>query len=104
MIIVNLLILTIMNNLPVYISIIFVLTTLITVAFFYKAAHRSRNFLIVVFAWMIIQTILALRMFYTLTTTIPPRIILLGAPPLVIIICLFLTTRGKHFIDSLDIK
>jgi hypothetical protein len=93
-----------MNSLPVYISIVFVMTTLITIAFFYRAAHRSRNFLIVVFAWMIIQTILALRMFYTLTTTVPPRIILLGVPPLVIIICLFLTTRGKRFLDSLDIK
>jgi len=93
-----------MNNLPVYISIVFVLTTIITIAFFHKAAHRSRNFLIVVFAWMIIQTILALRMFYTLTTTIPPRIILLGVPPLVIIICLFLTTTGKRFLDNLDIK
>jgi hypothetical protein len=93
-----------MNNLPVYISVIFVLTTLITVAFFYKAAHYSRNFLIVAFAWMIIQTILALRLFYTTTTTIPPRIVLLGVPALLIIICLFLTTRGKRFLDRLDIK
>jgi len=93
-----------MNNLPVYISIVFVSTTIITAAFFYKAAHRSRNFLIVLFAWIIIQTVLALRMFYTLTTTVPPRIILLGVPPLVIIICLFLTTSGKRFLDNLDIK
>ena len=94
----------IMNNLPVYISIIFVLTTILTVVFFYKAARHSRNFLIVAFAWMIIQTVLALRMFYTLTTTIPPRIILLAVPPLVIIVCLFITTRGKRFLDNLDIK
>jgi hypothetical protein len=93
-----------MNNLPVYISVIFVVTTLLALAIFYKAAHRSRNFLIVMFAWMIIQTILALKYFYTLTTTIPPRIILLGMPPLLIIICLFVTTRGRRFLDGLDIK
>ena len=93
-----------MNNLPVYISAIFVMTTIITVVFFYRAAHYSRNFLIVMVAWMIIQTVLALRMFYTVTTTIPPRIILLGVPPLVIIICLFLTASGKRFLDNLDIK
>jgi hypothetical protein len=93
-----------MNNLAVYISVIFVLTTILTVAFFYKAAHHSRNFLIVALAWLIIQTILALQMFYTVTTTIPPRIILLGVPPLLIIACLFLTTRGKYFLDGLDIK
>jgi hypothetical protein len=93
-----------MNNLPVYISLIFVLTTILTVALFYKAAHRSRNFLIVMLAWLIIQTLLGLRMFYIITTTIPPRIILLGLPPLLIICCLFLTTRGKYFLDGLDIK
>jgi hypothetical protein len=93
-----------MNNLPVYISVIFVLTTLLTVAIFYKATHHSRNFLIVMFAWMVIQTVLAFRMFYTVTTTVPPRIILLGVPALLIIACLFLTTRGKYFLDGLDIK
>jgi hypothetical protein len=93
-----------MNNLPVYISIIFVLTTILTVVFFYKAAHQSRTFLIVILAWMVIQTILALSMFYAVTTTVPPRIILLGIPALLIIACLFLTTRGKYFLDGLDIK
>ena len=93
-----------MDNLPIYITVIFVLTTIFTVAFFYKAAHHSRNFLIVAVAWVIIQAVLALRIFYTVTTTIPPRIILLGIPPLLIIACLFLTTRGKHFLDGLDIK
>ena len=93
-----------MNTLPNYVSIIFTLTTTLTIFFFYKAAHHSRNFLIVVLAWLLIQTLLGLKLFYVVTNTIPPRIILLAAPPLVMIACLFLTTRGKYFLDGLDIK
>ncbi len=93
-----------MNDLPVYISIVFALTTILSVALFYKAANHSRNFLIAVLAWLIIQTLLGLKLFYVIVDTIPPRIILLGLPPLLIIACLFLTIRGKRFLDQLDIK
>ena len=93
-----------MNNLPIYINLVFVVATIFTIGFFYKAAHNSQIVLLIIFAWVIIQTLLGLKLFYTVTNTIPPRIMLLGVPPLLTIAILFATAKGRTFIDNLDIK
>ena len=93
-----------MNNLPIYISLVFVVATIVTIGFFYKAAHNSQIVLLIIFAWVIIQTLLGLKLFYTVTNSAPPRIMLLVVPPLLTIIILFATAKGRTFIDNLDIK
>lgn len=91
-----------MENLPIYISIVFALTTLITVWFFYKASNNSKQTLILLIAWLLIQAVIAISGFYSVTDTIPPRFLLLVLPPLLFIAGLFTTTNGKKYIDSLD--
>jgi hypothetical protein len=54
--------------------------------------------------WLVLQGLISLTGFYTVSNTIPPRFILLVLPPLVVIATLFFTLKGKVFIDSLDIK
>jgi len=93
-----------MQTLPVYISIIFILTTFITVVFFWKAASSSKLVLILMSSWLLLQTIISLTGFYKVTDTIPPRFVLLVLPPLVLIIILFLTKKGRTFVDNLDIR
>jgi hypothetical protein len=93
-----------MNNFPNYIGVIFALTTCLAIALFYWAAHRSQMFVAIIAVWVILQSALALKMFYTVTDTVPPRLLLLALPPVLLIAILFLTTKGKVFIDSLDIK
>lgn len=93
-----------MENLPVYISIVFGLTTLLTVYFIYKASHYSKPVLAMIAGWLAIQSLVAYSGFYTITNTVPPRFLLLVLPPLAFIVLLFFTKRGKRFIDSLDIK
>jgi hypothetical protein len=93
-----------MEQIPEHISIIFILTTLLTVYLFYKASHHSKTAIIVILFWLILQTVLGLTGFYSITDTIPPRIIFLGLPPLVIIISLFITKKGKTFLEGLDLK
>ena len=93
-----------MNNLPIYINIVFVIATIITIGFFYKAARNSQTVLAIIFAWVIIQTVLGLKLFYTVTNTVPPRIMFLGVPPLLTIAILFATAKGRTFIDALNIK
>jgi len=93
-----------MQHLPLYISITFVLTTIITIWLFYKAAHESKTVLTVLISWLTVQTIIGLTGFYTVTTSFPPRFIFLVLPPLILIISLFLTKKGKVFVDNLDIK
>jgi hypothetical protein len=93
-----------MENLPVYISVVFGLTTILTVAIFYKAANNSKPVLIALLAWLAIQAKIGLSGFYTVTNTVVPRFILLVIPPLLVIISLFITPKGRNFIARLDIK
>lgn len=93
-----------MENLPVYISIVFGLTTLLTVFLFYKAANYSKLGIAVIVTWLVVQGVIASTGFYTVTNTIPPRFLLLILPPIILIVFLFVTKRGRQFIASLDIK
>src|ERR1044072_7442907 len=93
-----------MNNLPVHISWVFSLTTILTVFLFYKATRNSVTTLIVILLWLVLQTVMGLYGFYTVTNTTPPRFLLLPGLPVLLIITLLVTKRGLRFIDSLDLK
>ena len=93
-----------MENLPLYISIVFCLTTFLTIAIFYKAAHYSKKTLAILLTWLTTQTFIGLSGFYTITNTIPPRFLLLPLPPLIFIMGMFATKKGRKYIDGLDLK
>lgn len=93
-----------MENLPLYISIVFGLTTALTIVFFYFATNHSKTTLLILLSWLILQSFIGLSGFYKVTDTIPPRFLLLIFPPLLLIIALFVTSKGKQFIGSLDLK
>ena len=93
-----------MNNLPSSISVLFGLTTFLTVWFFYVASHKSKTSLIILLAWLALQTIVGLSGFYTVTGSNPPRFMLLILPPFLFIFCLFILSKGKYFVDGLDLK
>jgi hypothetical protein len=93
-----------MENLPSYIGVVFALTTFLTVWLFYRATNHSKTTLIVLLAWLALQTIVSLSGFYTVTNVLPPRFILLPMPAILFIIVLFNTSKGRQFIDSLDLK
>jgi hypothetical protein len=91
-----------MENLSIYPSIVFGLTALLTVGIFYKATHSSKLTIIVLVTWLALQALIGLSGFYTVTNTTPPRFLLLVLPPVLIIIGLFATSKGRGFIDSLN--
>jgi hypothetical protein len=103
------------ENLPIYISIIFGLTTVATLLFFIWAIRSSNSELtrkkaIFIFIgltiWLVIQAGLTLKNVYnTDTNSFPPKIILIGILPMILtIISLFVTSKGRQFIDSLPLK
>ncbi len=92
------------GTVPSYINIVFVLTAFLTIYLFYKAANKSKTVVIIILLWIIIQGVLASIGFYQNTTTIPPRIVLIGIPPMLFIIFLFISKKGLEFIDGLDEK
>lgn len=93
-----------MKDLPAYISVVFGLTTLLTVLLFYRAANKNRATLILVLAWPALQTVISLTGFYIVTNSTPPHFMLLVAPPFLFIILLFCLKKGRQYIDSLNIK
>ena|SRR5258705_6924398 len=96
------------NNLPVYISLLFIFITILTIVFFIEAVKENHStkkttfVLIAIIVWIAVHALLSLNHFYTVTNTIPPRFSLATAPPLLVIIILFITKKGRRFIDSLS--
>jgi hypothetical protein len=93
-----------MNAIPLPLSLFFGFTTLLTVYLFYKASRNSKITLFVLLSWLALQSFIGLSGFYTVTNTLPPRFLLLVGPPLLFIIVLFATRKGRNYIDSFDNK
>jgi hypothetical protein len=102
------------ENLPIYISLIFGLTTLLTLLLFIwiirnsnseKIRKKSTTILITLIIWLIIQAFLTLKNIYnTDINSFPPKIMLFGIfPNLLTILFLFTTQKGRSFIDSLPL-
>jgi hypothetical protein len=70
----------------------------------FYATNYSKPVIIISIVWMAIQSVLAFSKFYLTTNTFPPRMVLLIIPPIVLIVAVFATAKGRRFIDSINIK
>lgn len=93
-----------MPTVPVYISLVFGITVLLAVFLFFKASNHSRTFLLLCIGWIVIQSLISISGFYLNEKTVPPRFPLLILPPVLFIVLLFATKRGRKFIDQLNLK
>ncbi|WP_431295213.1 hypothetical protein [Pedobacter sp. P26] len=92
-----------MEHLPLSLYLLFVLTALLTLILFFRAAGFSKGLISIFSLWLIIQSILSISGFYQVTNLMPPRFILLILLPIILIVITFLTKNGKNFIARLDI-
>ncbi len=103
-----------LTNLPIFISLVFGVTTLATLLIFHSAVknaktmatrHKSDAVLMGFSLWLLAQAVLTLNNVYNSNTdAIPPKIMLFGILPMVIaIVFLFATKSGRAFIDSLPL-
>ncbi|MFI5148191.1 MAG: hypothetical protein ACHQRM_00545 [Bacteroidia bacterium] len=93
-----------MLNIDSFTTIAFIFTVLLTLAFFYTATGKNKAVFFVLLSWMVIQGSVALTGFYTVTNTTPPRFALLIAPPMLVIVLLFLLPKGRLLLDKLNTK
>ena len=93
-----------MEHLPLYIPATFVLTTLLTIVFLYKASDYSRPFFIAMFLWLGIQAALSSNDFYLVKTGVPPRFALALMPPVILILIFLVTKKGRAFVGSFNAK
>jgi hypothetical protein len=98
------------ENLPGYVSIIFILTTFLTIGFLLNAVKQSvfdtmpAKILIFLLAfWTIFQAILALNGFYQ-THSFPPRLILFGVLPALLLIITYFIFFRTNFVEKLPLK
>lgn len=91
-------------NLPTVLNILFIGTTLLAVFLFYKAANNSKTVLVAILVWLLLQATVAFTGFYKITTGFPPRFALLAFPAVLFIILLFISAKGRAWLDGLDTK
>lgn len=99
------------ENLPGYISITFILTTFLTIGFLFYAIRQTvfdtvaaKTVIFLVNFWIFFQGIFALSGFYQNTKALPPRFLTFAIlPSLLLIISLFIFAR-KSFIEPLPLK
>ncbi len=100
-----------MEDVPIYVSLGFILTTFLTVGIFLYAAKRgafgSQTTKILSFLvpfWLVLQAVLAIFGFYTKTDALPPRLPIFAIlPALLTIFALFIFAR-KNFVERLPLK
>ena len=93
-----------MESISIWVTILFILTTIVAVGLFFKATQFSKKVMIITLAWMMIHAVLSLSGFYFDFTSVPPRFALLVVPALILIAVVFATASGRAFIDRIDIK
>ncbi len=92
-----------MAEISIFISIGFVLTTLISLWLFFKASN-NKKVLYGIIIWLTIVGILGIFGFYKKTGTMPPRFTLLLGPVVLFILLLFTNKKSKTFVDNLNLK
>ena len=93
-----------MENISLAIIILFSLTVVAAVWLFFKSANYSRKLILIVAAWIVLQSVLGLVGFYTNWSSLPPRFPFLIGPPIVAILLMLVLKAGRRFIDSLNIE
>lgn len=99
-----------MENVPAYVSIVFIVTTFATIAILLQAVKfvgldklPSKILLFVLPLWIVFQTILSIGGFYQETNSTPPRIVVFGVLPAVLLIVAYLAFF-REFVERLPLK
>lgn len=99
------------ENLPAYVSVTFTLTTFLTVGFFLYAVRQGAfqtapaKILISLTAfWLLFQAVMAIGGFYLQTAAFPPRIVLFGVLPVLLLIIAWFIFFRENFIERLPLK
>ena len=99
------------ENLPGYISTVFILSTFLTVGIFLFAIRQnvfdkiSAKILAFLIAfWLILQMILAVGGFYLITDVMPPRLFIFGAFPTFLTIILYFIFARKTFVEKMPLN
>ena len=99
------------ENLPGYISITFILTTFLTVGFLFYAVKQTvfetipaKIFIFLLSFWIFFQAILSLNGFHQNSAAFPPRLVLFGVFPALLLLIIYFIFFRQNFIEKLPLK
>lgn len=93
-----------MEQLPLYIPLLFAAAVLLTFFFLYKASGNSKRTLLILLAWLVVQSIAGITGFYHQQYSLPPRFLLLVLPPLFLILFFMITKQGWAISGKMNTK
>ncbi len=91
-------------EIPSYVGILFILTTLLTVWLFKRALKPKPVVFLLLFIWLAAQGSIAWLGFHDDTMSLPPRFALVILPALLLIAALFISKQGRAWIDALELE
>lgn len=99
------------GEIPLYVSVVFVLTALLTVGFLFRSFRNvrppgiaSQLLVFVLPFWMILTGLLASAGFYYRFDAFPPRVFTFGVLPALLLIAAYFIFFRRSFIDGLSLK
>lgn len=92
-----------LDSVPWFVAVEFILVTGLALVMLNAAIRLSKNGWIIVSVWLTLLSGLALSGFYQETNAMPPRFVVVLLVPLLVITYVFLSERGKQWLESANI-
>jgi len=92
------------ENLPNWINLLFIVTCMLTIGFFHYSNGKPRNLTLLIIVWSILQSVLAYAGFYHISDTIPPRFALVLLPTTLLMIYGLLPKQQEWFFKARDTR
>ncbi len=99
------------ENLPGFITIAFIFTTFLTIGFLFYAIRQTaiqtapaKILIALISFWLFFTGSAGMSGFYTNSTSIPPRVFILGVFPSIILIFVYFVFFRKDFLEKLPLK
>lgn len=91
-------------NLPISVSIAFILISITTTFVFYLAANKNKKAFLIVTIYLIVQGLLAYLNFYSAQPLNPAKVPIVVLPSFALLFYTLFSSSGKKFILSLNLK
>src|SRR5450631_2593318 len=93
-----------MNQLPFFIPMVFIITIGLALFIIFRALRGFSKIIYILSGWLLIQAILGLSGFYLIHGGSMPRFLLLILLPLIFMLLLISTNRGRNLSGQLDLR